>query len=316
MLDLRRVRTLREVAARGTISAAADALHLTPSAASQQLAALEKEVGRPLLEPDGRTVRLTPAARLVLRRADAIFAELEQLDADFAAAERGAAGPLNVGSSATGIIALVAPAAARVLAERPDLDLHVAAAEAPDGLELLDAHGLDILITVESDETPQGDDPRYFREHLFIDPIDVALPAAHPLAVAAVRERRPLALASLAGEPFVLPPAGWSCEDVVRGACQSAGFTPRPAHRAFDWAACLALVGAGLGVLMLPSMAEVPPPDGVVVLPVQPTAVRHVVLLTRRGTEEHPAVRVLRDTLREVADERARRRGAATLRVA
>src|SRR6188472_4707633 len=85
MVDLRRLRTLRAVADHGTLAAAADALHLTPSAVSQQLSALERELGRGLLEPSGRSVRLTPAAHVLLGHTDALFAQLERLEGDLAA---------------------------------------------------------------------------------------------------------------------------------------------------------------------------------------------------------------------------------------
>src|SRR5215203_5624110 len=85
VVDLRRLRTLRAVADHGTLAAAADALHLTPSAVSQQLAALERELGHALLEPAGRSVRLTPAADVLLGHADALFAQLERMEGDLAA---------------------------------------------------------------------------------------------------------------------------------------------------------------------------------------------------------------------------------------
>jgi len=302
MVDLRRLRTLREVAARGTIAAAAEALHLTPSAASQQLAALEREIGHPLLEPAGRSVRLTPAATVLLRRADAIFAELEQLDADLAAEADGTAGTLRVGSFASGIIALVAPSAAGLRAERPDLVLQVIDVEAPHALDLLDRHELDVVVSMESGHAPAPGDPRYARVDLLADPMDVALPAGHRLAE---RDRTtPCPLAALAGEPFVLPPTDWSCEHVVRAGCQAAGFTPRAAHRASDWAAGLALVAAGLGVSMLPRMAELTPPPGVVVVPLDPAPARHVIAITRRGAQDHPAVAAMLTALRTTAAAR------------
>lgn len=302
MVDLRRLRTLREVAARGTIAAAADTLHLTPSAASQQLAALEREVGRPLLEPAGRTVRLTPAAEVLLRRADAIFAELERLDADLAAEADGTAGLLRVGAFASGIIALVAPTAIALREDRPGLRLQVIDVEAPFALEQLDRHELDVVVSMESGHAPAHGDPRYTRLDLLRDPMDVALPADHPLAAGPPGE--PIALASLAGEAFVLPPSDWSCEHVVRAGCTAAGFTPRAAHRASDWAAGLALVGAGLGVSMLPRMAELTPPRDVVIVPLTPAPARHVIAITRRGAQDHPAISAFLNGLRAVAAAR------------
>src|SRR3954447_22755357 len=97
MVDLRGLRALRAVADHGTLAAAADALHLTPSAVSQQLAALEREVGHALLEPAGRTVRLTGAARVLLEHANALFAQLERLEGDLAARRDEPLGEIRVG---------------------------------------------------------------------------------------------------------------------------------------------------------------------------------------------------------------------------
>src|SRR3954451_23826517 len=88
VIDLRRLRALRAVADHGTLAAAADALHLTPSAVSQQLSALEREIGYGLLEPAGRSVPLAPAADVLLGRADALFAQLERLEGELAAQDR------------------------------------------------------------------------------------------------------------------------------------------------------------------------------------------------------------------------------------
>lgn len=304
---------LREVAARGTISAAAEALHLTPSAASQQLAALEKEIGRPLLEPAGRSVRLTPAARVLLRRADRIFVELERLDADLAAADEGAAGMLRIGSFASGVVALVAPAAAELREQRPGLELRVADVEAVRGLELLGRHELDLLVTMESAHAPRPGDPRFAREELLADPMDAVLPAGHRLIAGRARPAAAIPLAALASEPFVMPPAAWSCADVLIAGCQAAGFTPQAVHRAGDWAAGLALVRAGLGVAMLPRMAEIALPAGVAAVAVEPAPVRHILAVTRRGAQAHPAVGAVLGELRSVAGRRlvdAERRAA------
>src|SRR5947208_4337607 len=108
MIDLRRLRALRELADRGTIAATADALHLTPSAVSQQLAALEREVGHPLLEPAGRSVQLAPAAHLVLEHADALFAQLERLEGDLAAQDGEPLGELRVAGFPTALAGLLA----------------------------------------------------------------------------------------------------------------------------------------------------------------------------------------------------------------
>src|SRR6476646_5715622 len=109
MVDLRRLRALRAVADHGTLAAAADALHLTPSAVSQQLAALEREVGHALLEPSGRSVRLTAAAHVLLGHADALFAQLERMEGDLAAQGETPRGEVRVGGFLTAFTVLRAP---------------------------------------------------------------------------------------------------------------------------------------------------------------------------------------------------------------
>src|SRR3954463_5220895 len=119
MVDLRRLRTLRAVADHGTLAAAADALHLTPSAVSQQLAALEREVGHSVLEPAGRTVRLTPAAHVLLSHADALFAQLERMEGELAAQPETPQGEVRVAGFPTALAGLLAPAARPLSATAP-----------------------------------------------------------------------------------------------------------------------------------------------------------------------------------------------------
>src|SRR4051794_4131508 len=111
MIDLRRLRALRAVADHGTLAAAADALHLTPSAVSQQLSALEREIGYGLLEPAGRSVRLTPAAHVLLGHADALFAQLERLEGELAAQDRTPRGEVRIAAFPTAVAGLLAPPA-------------------------------------------------------------------------------------------------------------------------------------------------------------------------------------------------------------
>jgi DNA-binding transcriptional LysR family regulator len=299
MVDLRRLRALRAVADHGTLAAAADALHLTPSAVSQQLAALEREVGHRLLEPAGRSVRLTPAAAVLLRHADAVFAQLERLDGDLAAQAAGAAGEVRVGGFPTALIGLVAPAAARLGDTAPRVSLTVIEAETDEGVLLLGRREIDVAVGMECSAAPQAGDGRFHREALLGDVLDAALPVGHRLAGGA-----PLRLADLAGEPFVAPPVGWSCDEVLSAGCRAAGFSPRVAHRSGDWQAVMALVRVGLGIALIPRLAQSRPPDGVVLVPLAGSPPeRHVFVACRSGAEEAPAVRALFDALHAVAAE-------------
>jgi DNA-binding transcriptional LysR family regulator len=297
MIELRRLRALRELANRGTIAAAADALYLTPSAVSQQLAALEQQVGQPLLIPNGRTVRLTPAAEAVLGHADAVFSELERMDATLAALAGGERGRVRIGSFATGIVGLVVPAVGLLRERAPGVDLAVQDLESPEVFHLLARGDLDLAVSMESDSAPRHDDERFTRTPLMRDLLDVALPHDHRLA----RESA-VPLAALAREPFVAPPRGWSCEDVIRVGCAAAGFSPAVAHRSADWTAVMALVGAGLGVACVPRLAQDEPPPGVAIRPIagEPPC-RHLFIACRRGAEEHPALLAVIEALRVVA---------------
>jgi DNA-binding transcriptional LysR family regulator len=302
MIDLRRLRTLRELADRGTIAATADALHLTPSAVSQQLAVLEREVGQPLLEPNGRTVKLTPAATAVLGHADTLFSEVERMDATLAALAGGAVGTVRVGAFSTAIRGLVVPAVAALRETSPGLELVIRDVEAPEVFDAIARGDLDVGISMEHSGAPGRDDERFARFALIRDVLDVALPADHPLA------GDDAALSDLAQDPWIAPPVGWSCEDVIRVSCSAAGFTPKVAHRSHDWTAIMAMVSAGLGVAVVPRLAQDAPPPGVVIrrLRGEPAA-RHLFLVCRRGAESHPAVGATIDAILESAGaQRAR----------
>lgn len=296
-MHLGRLATLREVADRGTIAAAAGALHLTPSAVSQQVAALERELGHRLIEPDGRTIRLTPVAAVLVGRADAIFAEVELARAELDAHAAGQKAQVAIAAFATALVALVAPVAGRLRAESPGIELTVAEAEAPEAFDALARHDLDLVVAMEAPGAPSRDDPRIARRELMRDRLDVVLPAGHPLSGAPS-----LRLADLAGEPWVAPLEGWSCERVVLGACQAGGFTPRVAHRSTDWTAVVALVEAGLGVALVPHLARSAPGSGVVVRPLAGVPpCRHLFVAWRRGAEAAPALQAVIDRLGERA---------------
>jgi DNA-binding transcriptional LysR family regulator len=297
MVDVRRLRALRALADHGTLAAAADALHLTPSAVSQQLAALEREAGHRLLEPAGRSVRLTPAAAVLLRHADAVFAQLEQLDSELAAQAAGAVGEVRLGAFPSAVAGLVAPAAGRLRETAPGVRLTVLEAETDESVLRLGRRDIDVVVAMECSAAPQPGDGRFHREELLGDILDAALPRDHRLAAG-----RPVRLADLAGESFIAPPVGWSCDEVLTAGCHAAGFSPRVAHRSGDWQAVMALVQVGLGVALIPRLAQQHPPDGVVLVPLAGDPPRrHVFVACRAGAEAAPAVRALLDALHAVA---------------
>ncbi|AKL69982.1 LysR family transcriptional regulator [Streptomyces goshikiensis] len=292
--DIKKLRILRTLAEQGTVTATAEALHLTPSAVSQQLTNLARQLGVPLLEAQGRRVRLTDAAHLVLRHAEAVFAQLERADAEIAGYLAGEAGEVRVGAFSTAVPALVVPAAAALRLTHPGVEIRVRETEAAESYELLSAGAVDLALSLAA-HAPSARDPRFTRIPLLADPLDVALPPEHPLA----RSPR-LRLADLSGEPWIYGGSGpWS--QITLSACEAAGFVPEQAHSAAGWSAILALVEAGMGVALIPRMAA-GRATGVTVRDLgRDRPVRHVIAATRRGADAAPAVARVLDALREAA---------------
>ncbi|WP_338696524.1 LysR family transcriptional regulator [Streptomyces sp. Q6] len=290
--DVKKLVILRTLRERDTVTATAQALLMTPSAVSQQLTNLAKQLGVTLLEAQGRRVRLTDAAHLVLRHAEAVFAQLERADAELAAYTHGEVGEVRVAAFSTAVPALVVPAVRALRAAHPGVTVRVREAEAGEAYELLAAGDVDLALSLAA-HAPTARDPKFTRVPLLADPLDVALPAGHP------RAGRPgLRLADLAGEPWIFGGSGpWS--EITTAACEAAGFVPEQAHSAAGWTAILAMVEAGMGVALVPRMAAARR-DGVAMCALgADRPVRHVVAAVRKGAEEGGAVRRVLDALRE-----------------
>ncbi|MFD6797298.1 LysR family transcriptional regulator [Streptomyces cyaneofuscatus] len=296
--DVKKLRILRTLRDRGTVTATAEALLMTPSAVSQQLTNLAKQLGVELLEPQGRRVRLTDAAHLVLRHAEAVFAQLERADAELTGYLRGEAGEVRVGAFSTAVPALVVPAVRLLRAEdRPGPDVRVREAEAAQAYELLTAGEVDLALSLAA-HAPTARDPRFSLFPLLADPLDVALPADHPLADAPA-----LRLADLAADRWIFGGSGpWS--EITTAACEAAGFVPEQAHSAAGWTAILALVEAGMGIALVPRMASREQrPEGVVMRVLEADQPRrHVVAAVRHGAESGPAVARVLSALSRVAE--------------
>ncbi|MEU3369532.1 LysR substrate-binding domain-containing protein [Streptomyces sp. NPDC006660] len=296
--DIRKLHILRTLREQGTVTATAEVLRMTPSAVSQQLSNLAKQLGVPLLEAHGRRVRLTDAAHLVLRHAEAVFAQLERADAELAGYLQGEAGEVRVGAFSTAVPALVVPAVRQLRRSHPALEVRVREAEAAEAFELLSAGAVDLALSLAA-HAPSARDPKFALLPLLADPLDVALPAGHPLAA-----EPGLRLADLAHEAWIFGGSGpWS--QITTAACEVAGFVPEQAHSAAGWTAILAMVEAGMGVALVPRMAAAERRAGVVMRVLsadQPR--RHVVAAVRRGAQEGPAVARVLAALREAADVR------------
>ncbi|CAM5607334.1 LysR family transcriptional regulator [Streptomyces narbonensis] len=302
--DLRKLRVLRELSERGTVSAAAQALHLTPQAVSQQLSALGRELGVPLTEPSGRRLRLTGAARIVLRHADAVFTQVDRMRAELAAHGSGDLGEVAVAGFSTTLSALILPAVARLRETRPLLRASVAEVDPPESFSLLHRGETDVVVSADTAPHPgrpadEGDrfDARFHRVALCEDPFDIALPDGHRLL-----DSPRLALADLAGETWIFATTGM-CHDIGVAACTAAGFTPRASHAIGDWDATLAAVRLGLGVALVPRTARPAPRPEVTVRAFSDRAPsRTVFAAVREGSQTSPEIAAVLDALSTVAE--------------
>ncbi|NRQ36476.1 LysR family transcriptional regulator [Nonomuraea sp. NN258] len=298
MIDTRRLRTLRAVADHGTVTAAAAALHLTPSAVSQQLVALEHEVGHRLFTRDGRGVHLTAVGKIMLGHANEVLAQLERAQAEVAAYTTGEAGEVTVACFATAISAVLSPAIAALRDTAPGLQVRVRDAEGDHSLAMLLDGQADLAIAVEYRGAPDAADRRLSRLPLYAEPFDLVLPHGHPLAE---QQDTQAPLTALAGETWIGPYPGNPVHDVITFACQQAGFTPNVAHCSDDFRAVVALVGAGAGVALVPRLALRDMALPGVVVQHTPGPERRVFAAVRRGADTHPLLRPLLAALRTVA---------------
>lgn len=280
---------LQEVALHGTIVAAAEALHLTPSAVSQQISRLSQEIEAPLLVRQGRRVRLTEQAHLLLEHAAVIYDQLARARADLAAHGDGYAGRAHLGAFGSAITAIVAPVLTTLRRQRPGIRLSVREAEAPHCFADLDEGGLDLVITVDYRGGPARTSPRYHRVDLLADPLVLAVPTGHPLA-----ESGPVDLAAAGSEPWISGAGNGPCGEVIAAACASAGFSPDIRHEVGEWSAVTALVAAAAGVALVPQLALAAAVPGVVVRPLATPKTRRVIYAATRSGEQHaPTLAVL-----------------------
>ena len=254
----------------------------------------------PLLERRGRTVVLTGQARVLLAHAESMRELAERTRAALDAWADGTVGYVRVGSLATGITALVAPAIVGLRKERPGLTVRVSEQEPDEALELLDAGELEIAVTVDYPGAPSRQDARYRRADLIADVMDAVVPAGHSLA-----GRSSIDLTELAGDVWVGAAASDACGHIVTGICAAAGFSPDVQYHCREWDAVAALVAAGVGVALIPRSAQPLRPHDLAVLPVVGApASRLLFALTRAGTDLDPATRATLEALSTVAAAR------------
>lgn len=296
MLDARRLRLLREVAQRGSIAAAAQALSFTPSAVSQQLAKLEREVGVRLLERGPRSVRLTEAGSALVAHAEVILERLADAEADLRALAQKNGGTLRLASFPSAAAKIVLAAFEALRRRCPEAKVTVTESDPLVSLARLKAGEIDVALLFEYDYVPLPEDEAIELTLLLEEPLRVVLPRGHPAT-----RRRSVRLEELAEEPWIQSTRRSSCHPFTVRACRAAGFEPRIAFDFDDYQAMQNLVAGGAGLALAPEMALETLNPGVEVRPVAFRGPTRRIYAAHRAAKAAPLVATMIDALREAA---------------
>jgi len=301
MIDLGRLRALHAVASCGTVLAAADALHCTPSAVSQQLAKLERETGSTLVERDGRRLRLTDAGRLLAGHAERVLATVDEAEAALAAHRDTVTGRLTVAAFATACRALLPWALHRLESEHPELATGLVEVNPHEGLEMLHRGHADLAVLDDWPEAALHYPPGIARVELGRDVADLIVPSGHRLTGRTT-------LAKARGERWIASKAGDICHEWLIRVLPGV----QPDFHVGEFETQLTLIAAGLGVAMIPRLARPTLPDGVRVVTVSPEPSRRVVVAWREASAARPAIRAAELALRESWRRQERQPSAAS----
>lgn len=287
MIDMQRLRVLREVARHGSFSRAASAMLLTPSAVSQQIAALERSLGTAVVQRGARGTVLTEPGRMLVETADVIIAELLNTQVQIGRLTTGRTEQLTVASFASAGQKLLPDAMTRFAVEHPAVEWTILEYEPEDALALVREGGADLALTYHFDGRPPvgAEDRSGLRwTPLRDDPMSIVLPAGHRLA-----GRSSLALAELADERWV--EGCLKVGDQLSKYAALAGFEPKVSCRTTDYAFAQSLIATGVGVGMVPQVAQVPPHDKLAVVALEPPhPTRYIGMATAHRRRPQPLV--------------------------
>ncbi len=296
MHDLRLLNVLREVALRGSFSAAAESLAYTQPAISQQIARLEKHVGVKLIEREPRGVRLTPAGEVLVRHTERVMAQLAAADEELQDVAAQARGRLRIGSFATAAGTIVPRAVAAFRPLRPAIEVEISLLDPHESIPAVRRGDLEIAITEEGGFESEVDTDGLQIEHLLDDHMWVSLPVDHPLAT-----RPTVDLIDLRDEDWMFACLSGTCADsnVVLRACRDAGFQPRIAYQSDDYFAIQGLVASGMGVALIPGLGLASTRDDVAVRPVKGRPPHRRVAAVTAGEPTGGAIPTMLECLRD-----------------
>jgi molybdate transport repressor ModE-like protein len=298
MLDLRRMRILREVALHGTIRSAAQALSFSPSAVSQQVSALERELGVRLLVRNGRGVRLTDAGRALVDRTETLLAQLAAAESEARALDGASAQTVRVAAFPSAAATIVADA---VRGLDGSLTAAIVEADPTLGLARVRSSEVELALVWEYEYVPLTLPPGIEVEHLLDDPVHVLVPRGHR-----VGGKTAVELAHLGDERWINSTPLSSCHPFVPRACHAAGFTPQIAAETNDHRTLHELVASGVGLALVSRLSLLEIAPGVVAVPIAPPGLhRRIHAAFRRERRNEPALADMLSRLRAAAAGRS-----------
>lgn len=298
MLNLERLRTLDALARHGSVSAAADGLHVTTSAVSQQMAKLEREVGQQLLAKNGRGVRLTDTGRLLADHASRILSQVELAQSEIEARRGQVVGEVRIAAFPTAARGLFPAALSSLRRDHAELRVLSTELEPEAAVREVIRGDLDLAVVLDWSNKRLPVPGGLAQAHLLDDVPDVAMPADHPLA-----DRAEVDLEEFADDEWVSWPQGEFCHEWLVFTLRSKGFEPRIAHLAGEHHTQLALIAAGLGVCVAPRLGRGAVPEGVALVPVRQRMRRHVHAVWRTDADRRPSIRAAVEALRRAAEQ-------------
>jgi len=306
-MDFERLRALRELSMRGTMAAVAEALFLTPSAVSQQLAQLEEEAGVELTERQGRGVRLTPAGKALVVHVERMLTVLDEAKSQMAELKKDIAGELRVAAFPSIASVLLPETVKSLRLVFPRLEVVLDELEPADGLAALGSWRADIALIDDLSIMLGGKQQDFSRVALTQDLLYVLLPAGHALS-----NRQSITVADLRHETWALDSTSSAYGEFIVNLCRRAGYEPKVNAKCRGFEMVAAMVSAGCSVSVAPGLRLTRPLSGVVSLPLRPEVRRKIWVAYRRGERDHPAVKVFVEALVSGAADRLANGGAAT----
>jgi len=293
-----RLQSLQLVAWHGTVTAAAAAMHYTPSAVSAQLKSLSSEIGIEVIERHGRVVRLTAAGALLVQQADELSARWQQMHAELMTSAHRTPVSLRLAGFSTAASTLLPRVATTVEGAHPGTEVRIIEADPVECFDSLLAGTVDLAVVVATEALPRFDDPRFEQRPLVADPLDLLVPTGHRFA-----GLESVPLAETAREPWIMDHPGRPSHQLVLTSCLAAGFNPRQAHEAVEWDTGAALVHAGLGVCLVPRLARLPHGYDIVRVPLHgdPSPSRQIRTGIRAGSAGSPLLATAQEVLTDLS---------------